>query len=70
MCPTFHPLSRRGVCKSKHCSELFKLPSSNSFGEDVYNLFSRGTMSRMNSLGLYIISNQMVLCVDMLGSIM
>jgi hypothetical protein len=27
-------------------------------------------MSQVNSLGLYMISNQMVLCVDVLGSIM
>jgi hypothetical protein len=49
---------------------LFKIFSSKRFGEDVCNFLICGTMSQVNSLGLYMISNQMVLCVDVLGSIM
>ena len=52
-------LIRRGVRKSEHVSESFKLFSSKRFGEDVCNLIICGTMS-----------NQMILCVDVFGSIM
>ena len=54
----------------KHHSELFKLFFSKCFGGDVCNFLRHGTMSQLNSLGLYMISNQMVLCIDMFGSIM
>ena len=70
MCSTFHPLSQRGVGESKHPCELFKILFSKCFGEDVCNFLSHGIVSQMNCLGLYMISNQMVLCVDMFGSIM
>src|SRR5713101_2367955 len=64
------PLIRRGVSKSEHVSESFKLFSSKCFGEDVCNLIICGTMSKMDCLGLYMMSNQMILCVDVFGSIM
>ena len=63
-------LIRRGVRKSEHVSESFKLFSSKRFGEDVWNLIICGTMSKMDCLGLYMMSNQMILCVDVFGSIM
>jgi hypothetical protein len=69
-CPTFPPLIQRGVCEPKHHFELFKFLSSKRFGEDVHNLLICGTMSQVNSPGLYMISNQMVFCVNVLGSIM
>ena len=65
----YPPLIQRGVCESKHCYKLFKLLFFKCFREDVYNLLSHGIMSQINSLGLYMISNQMVLCVDMFGLI-
>ena len=68
--PTIPLLIQRGVCKSEHVSESFKLFSSKRFGEDVYNLIFCGTMSKMDCLGLYMMSNQMILCVDVFGSIM
>jgi hypothetical protein len=68
--PTFSPLIRTGVYEYKHHSELFKFFSSKRFGEDVCNLLICGTMSQVNSLGLYMISNQVILCVDVLSSIM
>ena len=67
---TIPPLIRRGVSKSKHVSKSFKLFSSKRFGEDVCNLIICGTMSKMDCLGLYMMSNQMLLCVDVFGSIM
>ena len=63
-------LIRRGVHKSEHVSEPFKLFSSKRFGEDVCNLIICGTMSKMDCLGFYMMSNQMILCVDVFGSIM
>ena len=63
-------LIRRGVRKSEHVSEPFKLFSSKRFGEDVCNLIICGTMSKMDCLGLYMMSNQIILCVDVFGSIM
>ena len=63
-------LIRRGVHKSKHVSKSFKLFLSKCFGEDVCNLIICGTMSKMDYLGLYMMSNQVVLCVDILASIM
>ena len=36
--PTIPPLIRRGVSKSEHVSESFKLFLSKHFGEDVCNL--------------------------------
>ena len=63
-------LIRRGVRKSEHVSESFKLFSSKRLGEDVCNLIICGTMSKMDCLGLYMMSNQMMLCVDVFGSIM
>ena len=68
--PTIPPLIRRGVSKSEHVSKSFKLFSSKRFGEDVCNLIICGTMPKMDCLGLYIMSNQMILCVDVFGSIM
>jgi hypothetical protein len=69
--PTFPPLIRRDVCESKHHYEFFVFFfSSKCFGEDVYNLLICVTPSQVNSHGLYMISNQVVLCVDVLGSIM
>lgn len=68
--PTIPPLIRSGVSKSEHVSESFKLFSSKCFGEDVCNLIICGTMSKMDCLGLYMMSNQMILCVDVFGSIM
>ena len=69
-CLTFPPLIRRGVCESKHHSKLLKFFSSKRFGGDVLNLIICGTMSQVNSLGLYMISNQVILCVDVLSLIM
>ena len=63
-------LIRRGVRKSEHVSKSFKLFSSKRFGEDVCNLIICGTMSKMDCLGLYMMSNQMILCVDVFGSTM
>jgi hypothetical protein len=63
-------LIRRGVCESKHCSKLFKIFSSKRFGEDVHNFLIYGTTSQVNSLSLYMISNQVILCVDVFTSIM
>ena len=63
-------LIRRGVRKSEHVSEPFKLFSSKRFGQDVCNLIICGTMSKMDCLGFYMMSNQMILCVDVFGSIM
>ena len=57
-------LIKRGVNKSKHVSESFKLFSSKCFGEDVCNLIISGTMLKMDYLCLYMMSNQMILCVD------
>jgi hypothetical protein len=59
-----------GVCESKHHYELLNFFSFKRFGEDVYNLFICGTMSQVNSFGLYMISNQVIVCVDVLSSIM
>ena len=63
-------LIRRGVCKSEHVSGPFKLFSTKCFSEDVCNLIICGTMSKMDYLGFYMMSNQMILCVDVFGSIM
>ena len=63
-------LIRRGVSKFEHVSESFKLFSSKRFGEDVCNLIICGKMSKMYCLGLYMMLNQMILCVDMFGLIM
>ena len=68
--PTLPPLIQRGVFESKHHFELFKIFSSKRFGEDVRNLLICGTMSQVYSLGLYMILNQVILCVDVLCSIM
>ena len=68
--PTIPLLIRRGICKSEHVSESFKLFLSKRFGEDVCNLIICGTMLKMDCLGLYMMSNQMILCVDVFGSIM
>jgi hypothetical protein len=64
------PLIQRGVCDSKHHFELFKFFSSKCFGEDVCNSLILGIMSQVNSLGLYMILNQVILCVYVLISIM
>ena len=64
------PLSQRGVGESKYHSELFKLIFSTCFSEDVCNLLIHGTMSQMNCVGFYMISNQMIFCANMFGSIM
>jgi len=66
---TFPDLAK-GVFVSPNIIWLFKLFSFKHFGEDVCNLFICGTMSHMNSLGIYTILNQMILWVDVLGSIM
>ena len=63
-------LIQRGVRKSEHVSESFKLFSSKRFDEDFCNLIICGAMSKMDCLGLYMMSNQMILCVDVLISIM
>ena len=63
-------LIQRGVRKSEHVFESFELFSSKCFSEDVCNLIICGTMSKMDCLGLYMMSNQMILCVDVFGSIM
>ena len=68
--PTIPPLIRRGVSKSEHVSESFKIFSSKCFGEDVWKLIIFGTMSKMDYLGLYMMLNQIILCVDVFGSIM
>ena len=68
--PTIPPLIQRGVSKSKHVSESFKLFSSKLFGEDVCNLIICGTMLKMDCLGLYMMLNQMVLNVDVFDLIM
>ena len=67
--PTIPPLIQRGVSKSEHVSESFNFFSSKRFGEDVCNLIICGTMSKMEFLGFYMMSNQMILCVDVFGSI-
>jgi hypothetical protein len=69
-CLTFPTLIRRGMRESKHHSELFKIFSSKHFGEDVHNLLIWGTMSQVNSFCLYMILNQVILCFDVLSSIM
>ena len=43
-CPTFPPLSQRGVCEAKHHYELFILFTSKHFGKYVCNLLICGTM--------------------------
>jgi hypothetical protein len=65
---TFPPLIQRGVCNFKHHYELFNFVSSKRFGEDVCSLFICGTMSQVNILGVYMISNHVILCVDVLCS--
>lgn len=67
MCPIFPTLIQRNVCESKHHS---KLSSFKHFHEYFHNYFICGTMSQVNSLCIYVISNQMILCVDVHGSIM
>jgi hypothetical protein len=57
----------RGVCKSKDLYELFKLFSSRCFREDAFNLLTHGIMYELYSIFLYVMSNQMVLRVDVLG---
>jgi hypothetical protein len=64
------PLIQRGVCESKHHFDFFKNFSSKRFGEDAYNFVIFGTMYQVNSLGLYMISNHVKLCVDVISSIM
>jgi hypothetical protein len=61
---------QRGVCKSNHLFELFKIFSSKHFGEDVCNLLTCGTMYQLDGLGLYMMLNQMILRVDVFGLIM
>jgi hypothetical protein len=55
---------------TKHLSKIFKLFSSKCVGEDVYNLITCGIMYQMNVLNLYMMSNHMILRVDVIFSIM
>jgi hypothetical protein len=70
MCPTSPPFIQRGVCESKHHYELFKIFSSKQFGGYLHNLLICGTMFQANSLGLYMISNPVIICADVLSLIM
>lgn len=66
-----HPPGRkRGVCDPKNHFKLFKLFPSKCYGEDIRNFVTFKIMSQMSSLGLYMLSSQMMSCVVVFSLIM